>query len=93
MNKGEVVLNEKQDISIYKDEKRGIWTIMILFLVSWGFLASPWWAIRFVAWVALGLLGFTLWRIFDGLFERMGVKNEKRGKFLITKRRLHKNGK
>lgn len=62
--------SDKIKIDMRKDEKRGIWTIMILYLVSWGLLWFPNFYMRFVAWLAMGLIGFTLWRVIDGLFER-----------------------
>lgn len=75
-----IEMNEEEDIiKMRKEEKRGIIGIMVMYLIAWGLLVSPWWAIRFVSWIVLGLIGFTLWRVLDGLYER-SIINIKEGK-------------
>ena len=67
-------MNEEEEIKIRKEEKQGLWVPLVLFMVSWGTIILPWGAIRLVGWLALGLIGFSLWRIIDGLFERINKK-------------------
>lgn len=62
--------NEEENIPIIKEEKRGIYTILAFHFISWGLIATPYPALRIVGWLALGLIGFTNWKIMEKLFER-----------------------
>lgn len=70
LNNMEESINAKEKIMIYRDERKGIWTIMVFYLLSWGMIALSLPAMRLVGWVCLGLIGLALWKIFDNLFQR-----------------------
>lgn len=65
-----------QDILIYKDEKKGIYTILVLLLISWGMTGSYYfWGDKYamlslIGWITIGLIGLSLWRILEGLMDR-----------------------
>jgi len=68
-------LNEEINVRMFKDEKQGIWILMIFYLLSWGLIATPWGVMRLIGWIVLGLIGLAMWKIFDNLFAR--AKREK----------------
>lgn len=74
--------NEKETIELYKEEKKGINTLMLFILISWGLVIIQG-IMGFIGWVTLGLELFSMWRIIDGLYERSygrGNKKEVRTK-------------
>lgn len=62
---------EIEKIEIIKEEKRGIYIILILYFISWGAIILPLPHIGLISWLSLGLIGFSLWRIIEGLFSRI----------------------
>ena len=62
--------NKEENIKIFKAEKRGIYVVLVMYVISWGMIVTPWGIMRLIGWVAMGLIGFSLWRILEGLFER-----------------------
>jgi len=73
-------INSEEKLKIYKDEKKGIWTLMILYFLSWGLIITHWGIMRLIGWIVLGLIGFALWKIFDNLFTRTKRKDENKRK-------------
>lgn len=68
--------NNIQEIALHKEEKRGIYVILILFLISWGMIGLFIWkglslyTWLIIGWITMGLIGLSLWRIIEGLLER-----------------------
>lgn len=74
-------------IEIDKSEKKGLYTIMTLYLISWGMIVINNSIFRLIGWVSLGLIGFSLWRIIENLMERGKETKEKGGKIKNEQKR------
>lgn len=53
-----------------KDEKKGLRTVMIIYAIAWSSLMIGNPIIGLIGFVTLGILGFTLWRLMEGIIER-----------------------
>lgn len=67
---------KKENIEIDRNERRGIYWILVLYVISWGILVLGNNIMRLIAWFSLGLIGFSLWHIISGLFDRIDNKKE-----------------